>query len=392
VTARGVWRAPGRANLMGEHTDYNAGLVLPFALGQAATAVASARDDGLLVVRSAQFPGQARLPLGSLKPRGVEGWAAYPAGVAWALNAAGYPVRGAEISYDSDVPGGAGLSSSAALEAATALALCDLSGFEVNRAELAAICQRAENEFVGAPTGLMDQSASLRCQAGHVLLLDCRTLETEQVPFDPAAGDAAALIIDTRAHHAHAGGGYGSRRAQCEQAARQLGVPFLGCITDPGAANELADPLLRKRARHVISDDARVRLVVESLRAGDPDAPRPAPDDVPGSAPLSPAASLDKSDIYRDIGALLTEAHISLRDDFEISWPEADATVEAVLAAGGLGARMIGGGFGGSVLALVPASRLALTRETITDTFAKNSWDSPRFFDATPSAGATRLE
>jgi galactokinase len=373
---------------MGEHTDYNAGLVLPFALSQATTAVATARDDDLLVVRSAEFPGESRLSLGSLEPRGVSGWAAYPAGVAWALRAAGYQVRGAEISYDSDVPGGAGLSSSAAIEAATALALCDLSGIEVDRAELTTICQRAENEFVGAPTGIMDQSASLRCKAGHALLLDCRTLEVAQVPFDPAAGDAAALLVDTRADHHHAGGGYGDRRAECEEAARQLGVPFLGYITDPAASNELADPVLRKRARHVIADDARVRLMVESLRAADPSAPRVIPDDVPASAPRY---VVDKSDIYRDIGALLTEAHISLRDDFEISWPEADATVEAVLAAGGLGARMVGGGFGGSVLTLIPSSRLTLVRETIRDMFARNAWAEPRFFDAIPSDGASRV-
>jgi galactokinase len=379
--SRGVWRAPGRANLMGEHTDYNAGLVLPFALSQATTATASRRDDGVLVLRSREAPGEVRVSVGSLEPGSMKGWGAYPAGVAWALRTAGYEVPGADISYESDVPEGAGVSSSAALEAATALALCDLGAVAgqhrtIDRAELAGLCQRAENEFVGAPTGIMDQSASLRCEAGHALLLDCRTLAVEQVPFEPAAGDAAALVIDTRAEHAHAGGGYGNRRTECEEAARQLGVPFLGYITEVATAERLANPVLRRRARHVISDDARVRLVVQALHGA------------PGAGDGQRA---DKSDIYRDIGALLTEAHMSLRDDFEISWPEADATVEAVLAAGGLGARMIGGGFGGSVLGLVPSGRADAVRDAVRAEYAARSWPEPRFFDAIPSAGASRV-
>ncbi|MGD0557612.1 MAG: galactokinase [Streptosporangiaceae bacterium] len=366
---RGVWRAPGRANLMGEHTDYNGGLVLPFALSQVTTA-AAVRTDGILELRSAQAPGEeARIAVEDLKPGSVTGWAAYPAGVAWALRTAGYQVPGASISFDSDVPQGSGLSSSAALEASTALALRDLGGFSVGRDVLATLCQRAENEFVGAPTGIMDQSASLRCEAGHALLLDCSTLETTQIPFDPASGGAAALVVDTRAHHAHTAGGYGSRRTECETAARQLNVPFLGTITSVAAADKLTDPILRRRARHVISDDNRVRLVVEALTN----------------------SRADKSDIYRDIGALLTEAHISLRDDFEISWPEANATVDAVLAAGGLGARMIGGGFGGSVLALIPVARVDAVRAAVKSAFAASAWPEPAFFDAIPSAGASRV-
>jgi galactokinase len=364
----GIWRAPGRANLMGEHTDYNLGLVLPFALGQTTTAVAT-REDGTLSLRSAQAPEAAEVPLASLEPGSVTGWAAYPAGVAWAMRAAGYPVPGASISFESDVPVGSGLSSSAALEAATALALRDLAELSIGRAELASLCQRAENEFVGAPTGIMDQSASLRCEAGHALLLDCASLEVTQVPFDPAAGGAAALVIDTRAHHAHADGGYGSRRKECEEAARLLGVPNLGSLTTVGVVSSLSDSVLRRRARHVISDDQRVRLVVEAL--------------------TNPSA--DKSDIYRDIGALLTEAHLSLRDDFEVSWPEANATVDAVLSAGGLGARMIGGGFGGSVLALVPADRADGVRAAVQSAFASSNWPAPAFYDAIPSPGATRV-
>jgi galactokinase len=364
----GVWRAPGRANLMGEHTDYNGGLVLPFALGQAVTAVA-VRSDGVLSLRSAQASSEpVEVPVASLEPGSVTGWGAYPAGVAWALRTAGYPVPGVSLSFDSDVPVGSGLSSSAALEAATALALRDLGELSIGRAELATLCQRAENEFVGAPTGIMDQSASLRCEAGHALLLDCASLAVTQVPFDPSSGGAAALVIDTRAHHAHTDGGYGSRRKQCEEAARQLGVPYLGSLTTVGVVSSLSDPVLRRRARHVISDDLRVRLVVEAL-----------------------TSSALAADVYRDIGALLTEAHISLRDDFEISWPEANATVDAVLSSGGFGARMVGGGFGGSVLALVPVRRLDSVRAAVSSAFASAGWPEPVFYDAIPSAGASRV-
>jgi galactokinase len=365
----GVWRAPGRANLMGEHTDYNEGLVLPFALGQGVTATAAGRDDGKLALSSRQVPGEpVTVALDSLAPGSVAGWAVYPAGVAWALGDAGYQVAGATIEIDSDLPEGSGLSSSAALECSVALALTGLAGLAVARRELAAIARRAENEFVGVPSGIMDQSASLLCEAGHALLLDSRTLETFQVPFDPADGGAALLVIDTRAKHALTGGEYGLRRAECEEAARQLGVPALGYLTDPGDADRLADPVLRRRARHVIADDARVRAVVALL--GSPPGP----------------------DVYREIGALLSEAHVSLRDDFEVSWPEADVTVEAAAAAGALGARMIGGGFGGSVLALVPAYAGQAVRAAITEAFAKRSWTAPEFLDAVPSASASRLK
>jgi galactokinase len=364
----GVWRAPGRANLMGEHTDYNEGLVLPFALGQGVTATAAARDDGKLALSSRQAPGEpVTVALDSLAPGSVAGWAVYPAGVAWALRDAGYQVPGATIAIDSDLPEGSGLSSSAALECSVALALTGLAGLTVARRELAAIARRAENEFVGVPSGIMDQSASLLCEAGHALLLDGRTLETFQVPFDPAEGGAALLVIDTRAKHALTGGEYAQRRAECEEAAQQLGVPALGYLTDPGDADRLTDPVLRRRARHVIADDARVRAVVDLL----------------GSTP-GPGG-------YREIGVLLSEAHVSLRDDFEVSWPEADVTVEAAAAAGALGARMIGGGFGGSVLALIPSDSGQAVRAAITEAFARRSWTAPEFLDAVPSASAKRL-
>jgi galactokinase len=368
----GVWLAPGRANLMGEHTDYNDGFVLPFALGQGVTAAAAARPGRRLTLRSRQEPGTAvEVSLDGLAPGQLTGWAAYPAGVAWALEAAGYPVPGACIAIDSDLPVGAGLSSSAALECATALALTALAGVDVPRADLVTIARRAENEFVGVPTGVMDQSASLRCQAGHALLLDCRSLEIAQVPFDPAAAGTGLLLINTRADHVLSDGEYGQRRAECEEAARRLGVPSLRSLTDPAEVDRLDDPVLRRRARHVVADDQRVLEVVALLRS------------LPGPA--------DAAGAYGEIGRLLTQAHASLRDDFEVSWPEADAAVEAALAAGAAGARMIGGGFGGSVLALVPAASAGPVRDAVTSAFGRRSWTSPDFLSATPADAARRL-
>src|ERR1039457_5871702 len=294
----GVWHAPGRANLIGEHTDYNEGFVLPFALDRGMLAAAALTGGAALELRDAGMPdtepdARVTVPLDTLAPGAVTGWAAYPAGVAWALREAGYPVAGARLAIDSDLPQGAGLSSSAALECATALALTQLHGIDVPRPELAAIARRAENEFVGVPSGIMDQSASLLCQAGHLLLLDCRSLETTQVPFVPAAAGARLLLINTRARHELTAGEYGQRRAECEQAARLLGVPSLRSLTDPAETDQLADPVLRRRARHVVTDNQRVLEVVALL------------DSDSGPAGLAGA--------YRDIGRLLIQAHHSLR-------------------------------------------------------------------------------
>jgi galactokinase len=360
-----VWLAPGRANLMGEHTDYNEGFVLPFALGQGIAAAAGRRSDRRLVVYSAQEPDAVvDVFLGDLEPGRVTGWAAYPAGVAWALACAGYQVPGACLAIDSDVPEGAGLSSSAALECVTALALTELAGLSVDRRELAAITRRAENEFAGVPSGIMDQSASLLSRGGHALLLDCRSLEISQVPFDPASSGSCLLLINTRARHELSAGQYGQRRAECERAARLLGVPSLRYVTDVADLARLSDPVLRRRARHVITDDQRVLDVVALLTA----------------------AGVDP---YPGIGRLLTEAHVSLRDDFEVSWPEADVAVDAALAAGALGARMIGAGFGGSVLVLVTDT--TPVRAAVRKEFARRSWAAPEFLDAAASAGARRL-
>jgi galactokinase len=364
----GVWRAPGRANLMGEHTDYNQGFVLPFALGQGIAVAAGRRPDRCLLLCSRQEPGAvAEIDLDGLAPGQVTGWAAYPAGVAWSLAAAGYRLPGACLAVDSDLPAGAGLSSSAALECAVALALTGLAGLDIGRRELAAIAQRAENQFAGVPSGIMDQSASLLGRRGHALLLDCRSLQITQVPFDPAAAGCGLLLVDTRAEHELTTGQYGRRRAECEQAARQLGVPSLRYLTDPADADRLADPVLRRRVRHVITDDQRVLRVADLLTG-------------------------DGADMYPQIGRLLTRAHESLRDDFEVSWPQADAAVDAAVAAGALGARMIGGGFGGSVLALAGHEEAGQVRSAVADAFARRSWAAPEFLQAVPSAGAGRVE
>ena len=361
----GVWHAPGRVNLIGEHTDYNEGFVLPFAIGQGVRAAASRRDDGRLDLRSRQVPdAPAAVPLRSLAPGSVTGWAAYPAGVAWALAEAGLPVGAASIAIDADLERGAALSSSAALECATALALTELHGVSVPRPGLAKIARRAENEFAGIPTGIMDQSASLLCRAGHALLLDCRSGESSAVPFDLPAAGLVLLVIDTRVRHALSDGRYAARRRACEEAARVLGVPALRDVTDdPAAIDRIADPVLRRRARHVMTENRRVLATAGMLRAGD----------IAGCGPL------------------LSASHRSLRDDFEVSWPEADAAAEAAVAAGALGARMTGGGFGGSVIALATVRTSADVRAGVCDAFDRQGWPQPGFLEALPSAGAGRL-
>jgi galactokinase len=359
-----IWLAPGRANLIGEHTDYNQGWVLPFALDLGVTVAASRRGDGMLAIRSRQAPGApADLPLAALAPGAVTGWAAYPAGVAWALREAGHPLAGgASLAVDSDLPAGAGLSSSAALECAAALALDGLHGLDLPRPQLATLAQRAENDFVGVPSGIMDQSASLLSQAGHALLLDCRTGVTADVPLDPAAAGLVLLIVDTGARHALGDGRYAQRRSECEQAAALLGADSLRDVAGPAEAGRLDNPVLRRRARHVVTENGRVKQAVALLTGGD----------------------------LAGVGALLYASHASLRDDFEVSWPEADVAVDSAMAAGALGARMMGGGFGGSALVLAPAGQRAVSA-AVSAEFARRGWPPPAFFPALPSAGAFRL-
>ncbi|MCW2916462.1 MAG: galactokinase [Actinomycetia bacterium] len=359
--AEGVWHAPGRVNLIGEHTDYNGGLVLPFALAEGVSVAAARRDDDVLEFRSLQAIGEpVFVRLDALVPGSVTGWAAYPAGVAWALRSLG--IGGASLLFDSDLPQGAGLSSSAALECATALALSELYGLSIDRSALARLAQRAENDFAGMPCGIMDQSASLLCTPGNALMLDCLTELSTQVPL--RLDGFTLLVIDTRASHSLVAGEYADRRASCEQAAAQLGVTTLREVKDLAAAlASLKEPMLRRRVQHVVTDNHRVEATVGLLRAG----------------------------AIAEIGALLTASHLSLRDQFEISWPEADLAVEEAIRSGARGGRMVGGGFGGSVIALVPSDRVPDVETAVTAAFASRGWPSPAFLSATPSAGARRL-
>jgi len=361
----GVWFAPGRVNLIGEHTDYNGGFVLPFALGSGVAVAAGRLAGGALTVCSRQKGAeQVGVSLDALTPGTTTGWSAYPLGMAWALREVGQRPAGTRIAVDADLPMGAGLSSSAALECATGLALCELHDLGVPRPELAVLASLAENDFAGAPTGIMDQSAALLCEADHALLLDCRSGRTERVPLDPGAAGLALLVVDTGARHAHSDSGYGERRRSCEDAARQLGVSSLRQVTDrPDQVEVLADAGLRRRARHVVSENRRVLEAVALLRRG----------------------------ALAEVGPLLTQAHASLRDDFEVSWPEADVAVDAATAAGALGARMMGGGFGGSALALVPEDQRDSVEAAIADAYARRNWRQPAISAAVPSHGATRI-
>ncbi|GHE00675.1 galactokinase [Streptomyces alanosinicus] len=364
----GVWAAPGRVNLIGEHTDYNDGFVMPFALPHQAIAAVSRRTDGVLRLHSADIEGGvAQLRLDDLAPQSDAHWTAYPAGVVWALREAGHEITGADVHLSSTVPTGAGLSSSAALEVVIALALNDLYDLGLKRWKLARLCQRAENVYVGAPTGIMDQTASACCEAGHALFLDTRDLSQRQIPFDLAAEGLRLLVVDTQVKHAHSGGEYGKRRAGCEKGAALLGVDALRDVPYAGLDAALArlgdEEEIVRLVRHIVTENHRVEQVVDLLTAGR----------------------------ARAIGPVLTEGHASLRDDFRISCPELDLVVDTALAAGAPGARMTGGGFGGSAIVLTEAADVDTHTKAIEEAFAAAGFTAPRVFEAVPSAGARRL-
>ncbi|MET8082325.1 galactokinase [Streptomyces sp. NPDC005303] len=364
----GVWSAPGRVNLIGEHTDYNDGFVMPFALPHTAVAAVSKRVDGVLRLHSADVEGGVvELRLDDLAPESDRNWTAYPAGVVWALREAGHPVTGADVHLASTVPAGAGLSSSAALEVVVALALNDLYDLGLQRWQLARLCQRAENVYVGAPTGIMDQTASACCETGHALFLDTRDLSQKQIPFDLAAEGMVLLVVDTRVKHAHNEGEYGKRRAGCERGAALLGVDALRDIPygelDAALARLGDDEEAVRLVRHVVTEDERVEKVVALLESGE----------------------------TRAIGPVLIAGHASLRDDFRISCPELDLVVDTALASGALGARMTGGGFGGSAIVLAEAADVETITKAVQEAFAAAEFTAPRVFEAVPSAGARRV-
>lgn len=367
----GVWSAPGRVNLIGEYTDFNEGFVMPLALPHTAVAAVARRTDGVLRLHSADIDAPvAELRVDELTPLskyGQGGWAAYPAGVVWALRDAGHAVSGgADIHLASTVPTGAGLSSSAALEVVTALALNDLYELSLSRPELAVLAQRAENAFVGVPCGVMDQMASACATAGHALHLDCRDLSIRQIPFDLAAQGLRLLVVDTRVKHELGDGAYAERRAGCEEGAAILGVSHLRDVPYaelPSALAKLTDERIRRYVRHIVSDDHRVEQVIALLDAGD----------------------------VRAIGPVLTEGHASLRDDLRISCEELDLVVSTANASGAIGARMTGGGFGGSAIVLVEEPDAESVTKSVLEAFATAGFTAPRVFPAVPSAGARRV-
>jgi galactokinase len=366
----GRWWAPGRVNLIGEHTDYNDGFVLPLALEQGVAAAVRVADEPVLRVRSVQQGETVIVPLAEITPDSVDGWSAYVAGVGWALREAGHGVPGLDVVVDGDVPAGAGLSSSAALECVVAVAWNDLAGLKLSLDDLAGVARRAENDVVGAPTGGMDQMASLHGRPGNLVFLDMRSLEAEHVPFDPPSACLALLVVDTHAPHAHVDGEYAERRRSCTRAAELLGVPALRDVSLDGLDEALAQltgddgELLQRRVRHIVTEDARVLEVVDMLRSGDDP---------------------------RRIGPVLTASHASMRDDFEITVPEVDTAVAAALDAGAYGARMTGGGFGGCVLALVDTDAVDAVAGAIEAAYAAEGYRAPSAFVATASDGARRL-
>jgi len=367
----GVWAAPGRVNLIGEHTDYNEGFVLPFAIDKRASTAVRLRDDSLRndsrirLLSTFGDQGLVAADAAALAPGAVKGWAKYPLGVVWALQQRGIDVPGFDLLLDSNVPLGAGLSSSHAIECAVVTALNELTGAGLTAEEMVTLTHHAENAFVGAPTGIMDQSASLRGARGHAVFLDCRDQSVELVPFQAQDAGLVLLVIDTKVAHSHADGGYASRRASCELGAEVLGVKALRdvAVADLDAARGVLDPVTFRRVRHIVTENDRVLQAVDTLRSQGP----------------------------ARIGALLDASHASMRDDFEISCPELDLAVDTARGHGAIGARMTGGGFGGSAIALTPVRDEQQVRDAVVHAFADAGFTAPDIFTVTPAAGAERL-
>lgn len=355
-----IAEAPGRVNLIGEHIDYSEGFVLPFAIADRTYALISRNSDGLVRIASQQRKNRIfTIDIKDVKPGSAGEWEKYVLGVIWTLGVN----DGVDILVDGHVPSGAGLSSSAALECSVAVGLNLLFNLNLSLEDLARATQKAENDYVGMPCGIMDQSVSLMGREGSALLLDCRDLSTESVPFDVASAGLELLIIDTQAHHALVDGGYAERRASCEAVATQFGIPSMRHLTLEvleASKSEISDTEYI-RARHAVTEIARVQEAVKALRAND----------------------------FTTLGRLINESHISLRDDYTVSCPELDVAVEASLSAGALGARMVGGGFGGSAIALINASSIESVKESIRNAYAERGFKAPRFFTSLPSAGAS---
>lgn len=375
----GVWAAPGRVNLIGEHVDYNGGVSIPMALPQATYVAAAPRPDTLLRVVSSETGEQLEVDLETF-PKAEGSWVSYVAGAIKGLADLGHvPLQGMDVAITSEVPLGAGLSSSAALECAVALAAVDLGepteaflalDEDEKRQEMAKACVIAENVYAGAATGGMDQAASLRARDGHALAFDSKTGAVTHVPFNLDELDHTLLVIDTKASHSLGDGQYENRRNVSEAAAERLGVEFLADVDAQDlevSLAALADAEEQSRAKHVITEVERTRQFQELL--------------------------VDKTeDTLPALGELMTASHTSLAKDYEVSSPELDAAVEASLEAGALGARMTGGGFGGSAIALVPNEKVEGVMAAVEELFEARGFGSPAFISATPSAPAARVE
>ncbi len=357
-----VAAAPGRVNLIGEHIDYSDGFVLPFAIKDRTLVAARKRGDSTVRIASAQRRNKiVTVDISTVKP-GLKGeWERYALGVLWALGVK----EGVDLLIDGHVPLGAGLSSSAALECSVATAMNHLFDLGFNLEELARLTQKAENQYVGVPCGIMDQSVSLMATQGSALLLDCRDLTTKNIPFDVASSGLELLIIDTQAHHALTDGGYAERRASCESVVAKLGIASLRELSMEQLENSrgLLTETEFVRARHAVTEMKRVLECVEALSNSD----------------------------FERVGQLINQSHASLRDDYTVSCPELDTAVEAALAAGALGSRMVGGGFGGSAIALIQASKTTETIKAVEKAFSSKGFKAPRFFTSLPSQGAEFL-
>jgi galactokinase len=362
VTVR--YTAPGRINLIGEHTDYNLGWALPIALPQRTVVTFEPSGGDSIIVCSDRVDGSVRIPLRT-KPGEVTGWAAYVAGVVWALRFAGHPVPGGTMSITSDVEMGSGLSSSAALECAALGAFVAAAGWRIDRIDQARIAQRAENEYVGAPTGLLDQLASLLGEESTALLIDFRKLTVQPVAFDPSASGVALLLIDSRERHGHVGGEYAARRVSCERAAADVGVVSLREIQDRGLSvlHGVTDAVDARRARHVLTENRRVFDFVAAVRDSD----------------------------YAEAGRIFKASHASMRDNFEITTENIDLIADTAVRAGALGARMTGGGFGGCVIALAPADRVEVVGAAVREAVRSAGYQEPVISRTCAAQGAGAL-
>ncbi len=366
----GVWSAPGRVNLIGEHTDYNEGFVFPFAINRHTFAAISLRDDSTIRVASSFSPIIHQVDVLAIARNEGNDWAAYPFGAAWAIQEMAnsllkeFEATGFDCFIESDVPVGAGLSSSAAIECSVALALNELWSVGLDRRQLARVGQMGENVIVGAPTGIMDQSASLLGETDHGVFLDCRTLEAESIELGFAKDGLELLIIDTKVAHRLVDGGYASRREACERGASAMGVTSLRDVSpsDLLKAKEIMDDATFRRVRHVVTENDRVLATVESLRTNGP----------------------------RSIGRLMYASHESMRDDFEISVDELDTAVETVLRHGAIGARMTGGGFGGAAIALTPIEKISEVSLSVIAEFEALGYAKPEIFVVSAAQGAKR--